>query len=484
MLADLEEKCRRRARRNLFAFAQLVAPSDYQWGWHHNVLYRSLQTFAEKRIPLLIIEMPPGHGKSEGLSRNLPAFIFGQNRDARIIGTSHTLDLAAEMNRDVQRIMDGDAYRGLFPETRLGAQNVRTLSAMPRRNSDIFDITGARGYYKAAGVGVGITGRRFDYGLIDDSVKDRESANSPTFRDGQWRWYNSVFRSRAAKGAVIGIVGTRWHEDDLIGRIKKRAAENSKAPQPVVLTLPALMDDRRHPEDPRQFGEALWPWFKPKEELEQERESDPLDFTALYQQDPRAEGATEWGADLFPDSIWFDDWPDDLTLLVISLDPSKGKDSKHGDYGAFVALARDRAGTLWVEAHLGRWPTTRIVAEGIEFSRRVKEEAGAHLEGFGVESDQFQELLADEFIRQTAAAGFTLPIYKMTTGNVNKEVRIRRLTPEFTRKKTRFRSTPGTRLLVEQLKQFPTGKYDDGPDAMEYARRLAIFIQNGKRAKR
>lgn len=471
-----EEQLRREARRSLWGFALAVAPTEYQFNWHHELLYSYLDQFAEKKIELLLIEMPPGHGKSEGVSRNLPAYIFGRNRDSRVIACSYTQDLASEMNRDVQRVMESDQYRSIFGN-RLGGENVRALAGKPRRNSDIFDIVDGRGFYKAAGVGVGIAGRRFDFGIIDDPIRDRQSANSPTVREAHWRWWTGVFRTRRAKDAVICVTSTRWHEDDLLGRIKRHH------PEAVVLTLPALATDHRHPRDPRRPGEALWPWFRSVEELEKERILEPRDFYALQQQDPRAEGGTEWDGSLFLPSIWFDDYPNDIIFTTIALDPSKGRDAKHGDYSALVSLSRSRDGTLWVEANLARRTTTAIVAEGLEFVEFVERDTGVKIEGFGIESDQFQELLADEFLRQTQQKGFAIPVYKLTTGGVPKEVRIRRLTSELTKKNMRFRSTPGTRLLVRQLQEFPVGDHDDGPDALEYAYRLARHLWGGKRAR-
>jgi predicted phage terminase large subunit-like protein len=471
-----------RARRNAYDFARFVAPENYVWNWHHGLLYRYLDGFAKGTIKRLIVEMPPGHGKSEGCSRNLPAWLFGRWPDCRVIACSYTQDLAAEMNRDVQRVMDSDRYGEVFPGRRLGAENIRSLAGKPRRNSDVFDIPNARGFYKAAGVGVGIGGRRFDRGIIDDPVKDREEARSPTHRERVWRWFTSTFYTRQAKDAGICITSTRWDEDDLVGRIKRKVVAGEMEPW-EVLTLPALATDVRHADDPRQPGEALWPWFRPAAELERIKTLEPRDFFALQQQDPRGEGATEWGPECFPSSIWFDDWPhpDSITLLVIALDPSKGKDAKHGDYSALVVLARARDGTLWVEADLARRPTPRIVADGIELARRVQAETGHTLDGFGVESDQFQELLADEFVRQTKDAGFTLPIFKMTTGGVNKEVRIRRLSSDVTKVNIRYRATPGTRLLVRQMEQFPNADHDDGPDALEYGKRLGVHLWNGRK---
>ena len=105
-LALLEEKAQRRARQNLFGFALYLAQPEYSFSWHHRLLYQYLQDFAEGRRRRIIVCMPPGHNKSETTSRLLPAYLLGRNPDARIIACSYTADLASEMNRDVQRVLD------------------------------------------------------------------------------------------------------------------------------------------------------------------------------------------------------------------------------------------------------------------------------------------------------------------------------------------------------------------------------------------
>ena len=146
-------------------------------------------------------------------------------------------------------------------------------------------------------------------------------------------------------------------------------------------------------------------------------------------------------------------------------------------------MARDRDGLLWVEADLGRRPTSQIVTDGTALAARFERETDGRLDGFECEADQFQELLADQFVKHTRAAGVQLPLYKQTTGGTPKEVRIRRLTPYLSSGLFRWRDTPGTRLLLEQLQSFPVGLHDDGPDALEYAIRLAVHLWNGPRAK-
>lgn len=476
--ASLLRECDRElARRHLYDFALFTAPASYEWGWHHRVLYRWLDDFAHGRRKRIIIEAPPRHGKSEATSRRLPPFLFGKLPESRVVLASHTSGLAEEMSRDVRGILEQDTYREVFPAAGL------TKGKRDRDRADLFDVAGG-GSFKAVGVGSGLSGRGYTHGIIDDYCKDRTDANSPATRESVWRWYTSTFHTRQAKDAGILITATRWDEDDLIGRLKRKIAAGESEPFDV-LTLPALATDRPHPEDPRKPGEALWPWFRTAAEHEQRKRLEPRDFYALDQQDPRSEGGTEWGPECFPASAWFDDWPaDEITFLTAGLDPSKGRDASSGDYSAFVAVARGRDGTLWVEADLARRPTPRIVADGYDFCRRVARECGRPLEGLGVESDQFQELLADLFVAEGKRTGFTLPVYKMLTGGVKKEVRIRRLSTDVVNRHFRFRNTPGTRLLVRQLEQFPNGDHDDGPDALEYARRLAVHLWNGKKGKR
>jgi hypothetical protein len=483
------ELLRRRARHHLPSFALYMdwsQQTNYDWNWHHGILYRAFDDFAHGRIKRLIVEAPPGMGKSEAASRNLPAFVHGIDPNCRIMACSHTDGLASEMNLDVQRIIGSIGYQEVFPGRKIGVpatdENGRPIVGdKARATQKIFDIPGHRGYYVGAGVGTAISGRRFDVGIVDDAFKNREESKSPARREAVWRWFTGDFVKRQAKDARIAIINTRWDVDDLVGRIKKKMDVGEIEPY-TVITLPGLATDVLHAEDPRAFGEALWPYMRSREALEISRDTEPRDFWSLEQQDPRAEGDVEWGPEYFPESIWFDDWPADLVLTVVALDPSKGKDAKTSDYSAFVFGGRDRSGKLWLEADLERRNTMRIVDDGIELFRRFRAETGKMIDGFGCESDQFQEMLADEFSRRSRSDAFDLPpVFKLTTGGTPKPVRIRRLSHEITTRNIRWRRTPRTRLAVQQLGQFPNGDYDDGPDAAEMFLRLAKHLWSGKR---
>lgn len=456
-----------------------MAPPEYRFNWHHDVFYAALDRFARGECKRLIIQAPPGHGKSEGTSRICPAYILGKNPDARIIACSHTSDLAGEMNRDVQGIIDSDRYAMVFPGTRLAGDGRKGRA---RRTEKIFDVIGRRGFYKAAGVGQGITGRRADFGLIDDPIKDRETANSPTMRESIWRWYTGSFLTRQAKGAAICITLTRWHEDDLVGRILAKEPDKWE-----VITLPAIADGVHvHPLDPRKPGEALWPWFKSLAELIEFRELEPRDFYALYQQDPRKEGGAEWPSEWF-DGILFDEWPADVGNFtrVMALDPSRGKADKSGDYSAWIMLGVDATQTpemLWVDADMSNTrhvnaskdsPGHSIVGDGYDLM--LKWMPVAEL----IETNGFQQLVAEDFAQHCAQRQMlSVPIFTRDSTEP-KQQRIRSLGPYFARRRIRIRNTPGGRLLVKQLRDFPNGDHDDGPDALKLAEMMANYILCG-----
>ena len=198
-------------------------------------------------------------------------------------------------------------------------------------------------------------------------------------------------------------------------------------------------------------------------------------FEREKQNSPINPDLCEWPESYFDEAIWFDVWPTNLAVKTMALDPSKGSDSRRGDYSALVTLGVDRQGILYVEADLARRPTPEMVAAGTEWFCRHRPDV------FGVEANQFQDLLAgefeSEFRRQGILAARPMPIENHTS----KQVRIRRLAPYLSSHRLRFRTnSPGTKLLIEQLQEFPLADHDDGPDALEMALRLAAEITNGR----
>lgn len=267
---------------------------SYQTNWHHRIVCDALDRLVSGECARLMIFVPPRHGKSELVSRRLPAYAFGKNPDSQIIATSYSDDLASRMNRDVQRIIDTPEYAALFPETKLNASNVRNnAQGSYLRNSDMFEVVGRRGSYRSAGVGGGITGMGFDIGIIDDPIKNGKEAASKTLRDAHWEWYTTTFYTRREKGARILLNMTRWHEDDLAGRLLRQSREDPQADKWEVISLPAVAEEPLSAHDKRKVGEALWPDKYSLQDLETTKAGlGSQAWAALYQQRPRAmEGA-------------------------------------------------------------------------------------------------------------------------------------------------------------------------------------------------
>jgi predicted phage terminase large subunit-like protein len=214
---------------------------------------------------------------------------------------------------------------------------------------------------------------------------------------------------------------------------------------------------------------VLWPSEEDLFTLMQMRvESGRTAFEREKQGSPVDPDLCEWPETYFEEHIWFERWPDDLQIRAIALDPSKGRDARRGDYSAYVLLGLDGAGVIYVEADLARRPTPQMVAEGVALCARFRPTA------FGVEANQFQELLCGEFAAEFARQGMTHIVPAAIHNHASKLVRIRRLGPYLSQRRLRFLTrSASTRLLVDQLRDFPAGAHDDGPDALEMALRLA-----------
>lgn len=203
----------------------------------------------------------------------------------KIAGCSYSIDLARSFNRDIQRIITAGEYSQVFPGTRLNAKNVVTDSHQSwLRNSEEFEVVGAKGKYKAVGVMGGLSGRTVDFAIIDDPVKDAVEANSPTYRERAWQWYLNVLETRLHNDSKVILIMTRWHEDDLAGRLLSRQPDKWQ-----VIKIPAIKEAGGHPEDPREIGEALWPARHSLEKMLDLRALSERTFSSLYQQNPTIE---------------------------------------------------------------------------------------------------------------------------------------------------------------------------------------------------
>jgi len=325
-----EELQRELARRSFKYFVKKTKP-DYHFNWHHEIMCQKLQDFASGKIKRLMLFAPPRHGKTELVSRRLPPFLFGQNKNCKIISTSYGAELSSTVNRDVQRIIDSQSYIDIFPEVALSSSNVRTAAKGNwMRNNDVFEIVGTSGSYRCAGVGGAITGLGGDYLIIDDPIKNYEEAKSPTIRRKVWEWYTSTLYTRQEKDAGILIIQTRWNESDLSGILLEEMKKGGEfADQWEVISFPALLE-YQNDYDPRNVGDALWPWKYDERFLKVTKATlGSFQFNALYQQNPTPdEGAyvkTSW-------LKYYDQLPAKFDEIIQSWDMSFGSTSESASF--------------------------------------------------------------------------------------------------------------------------------------------------------
>ena len=262
----------------------------------HITYYTILEAFALGMVRRLIVTMPPQHGKSEGCTRLLPAYMLGKNPDARIAIASYSDTFAKKFNREIQRVIDTPEYHTIFPDTTLNRSNAVTVASNHLRNASEFEIVGHKGSLKVVGRGGGLTGNRVDVMILDDLYKDAMEGNSPTIRDAVYEWYTSVVRTRQHNESQELMVFTRWHEEDLIGEILKREpyieikslADLRDIPPRTwaYLNFEAIKENEPTEIDPRQPGEPLWAERHSLEALNERRAFDPHTFEALYQGHP------------------------------------------------------------------------------------------------------------------------------------------------------------------------------------------------------
>lgn len=310
------------AQRSLAAFIE-YRRAGYVPALHHRLLIDKLEAVERGEIERLMVCMPPGSAKSTYTSIEFPAWFLGRNPALSVIAASHTQELAERFGRRVRNIVASNEFRAVF------GGGVSEDSASAGR----WD-TAAGGEYFAAGVGGAITGRRADLAIIDDPVKSREDADSERSREKAWDWYLNDFLTRLKPGARQIVVMTRWHEDDLGGRILERDRDNWTV---VEIPMEAM------PGDPlgRKAGERLWPdWFT--EEMVAQAKRDVRGWNALYQQQPAAEDGDYFRRE------WFGEYgyrPKTLSIYGASdyaVTDGGGDYTEHGIFGV------DPAGSVYV----------------------------------------------------------------------------------------------------------------------------------------
>jgi predicted phage terminase large subunit-like protein len=399
--------------------------------------------------------------------------------DTKDQARAHLENIKAELQENPRLAADYPRAAGKGPVWRAGAIRLKNDVAI-----------------EAFGAGQRIRGRRQGAHrpslIICDDLQNDQHIESALQREHSRRWFHGTLLKAGTTETNVIHLATALHHDALALSLHRTAGWSTRIfraierwPDDMLAwqeweTLYTNIEAADASGQARAYYEAhratmdagavlLWPEREDLYALMRMRvEGGRTAFEREKQGSPINPEACEWPEAYFGPDIWFEDWPARLTLRVIALDPSKGQDARRGDYSAFVLLGVTPEGLLYVEADMARRPTPQIVADGVELCQRFRPDALA------LESNQFQELLGREFVAEFTRLGLVAIQPWSIDNRTNKLVRLRRLGPHLAQRRLRFKSqSPATRLLVEQLQQFPIADHDDGPDALEMAIRIA-----------
>lgn len=449
-----EELLVRKARETFAGFAKFMQPADQQPVLHHLVMCEALNAVVESKCDRVMLSLPPGAAKSTFTSVLLPQYFLGRNPQLSVIQASHTMELAERFGRRVRNSLDSPDFQRVFPGVTVAADN----AAAGRWE------TSHGGEYTAFGVGGSVTGRRADLALIDDPVRSREDADSDRVRDKTWDWYINDFLTRLKPGGRIVVCATRWHEDDLMGRILDREREKWK-----VISIPMLAGE--NDVLGRKEGERLWPeWFT--DAMVEQAQLDPRSWISLYQQTPRPME----GADFKRTWIQRYTSPPKVSNKIILVDPA-GDPSKNtgkrkkSDFTAMWVLALGADENVYVVDGLRDRLNLTQRADALFALHKKHKPMQVRYEQYGLQAD-VEHVKSEMERRQYRFA------IKEVGGSVEKNARIRRLIPyfeggriwlplEMKRENAEGKTYDVVADFIEQeYATFPVGRNDDSFDCL------------------
>lgn len=439
-----------RARKHLVDFEILTNPL-YDPNWHHEIIGKELEhieQFGDRDYKILIVTVPPRHGKSEQCSIDFPAWYLGRNPTKEIITASYSADLAQDFGGKARNKVGSEEYRTIFP-VRLSEDE--TAKAKWR--------TQEGGSYTAVGVGGPITGRGANVLLVDDPVKNREEAASEVYRNKTWDWFISTAFTRLEPNGVAILIMTRWHADDLAGRI---LAHPELAKRTKLIRFPALAE---YDEPHRKKGTSLWRNRYPRKALLEIKSTiGPYEWSALYQGSPILTENQEFQPG------WFRSITEEEVRMMncrrfLTVDTAMSKKTS-ADYTGFVDNRVNKE-NFW---HLRAWQV-KIGPEELVDTLFTLHETNRY-ERIGIEKTTYTEGLKPYLDAEQRKRGRFLPIVELSHSQTAKEVRIRGLIPRYASGSV-FHVEGECAALVDEMANFPVGVHDDVLDALAYQLQIA-----------
>lgn len=434
---------------SLASYVRHTFPGAYDMAPHHERLIDALERVERGECKRLIVCMPPRRGKSELVSVRFPAWFLGRNPDASFMACSHTAALAYDFSRKVRRQFTDPAWP--FG----GVTIARDEGAVQH-----WGISGRRGAFIAAGVGGAITGKGADILSIDDPIKSRDEAMSSRYRDRAWDWYQFDAMTRLAPGGRVIVTMTRWHEDDLVGRVLD--AQKAGGEPWEVLTFKEMAEEGDADPLGRAPGEVLWPARYPESTTRAVRTTQPAVWESLFQQRPGAEGGSlflrEWMTGRYDARVL-----PEFQIAVITVDSAFSTDVA-ADNSAIAVWGATRT-----HFHLIDVVCARLAYPDLLQSIRDVYAKWAHLSPWLYIEDK----ASGQSALQSLKRGTVLPALPFKVGTASKTSRAQDVTPYFAAGRVLLpESAPWLSAWIEEHVRFPGGAHDDRVDTTTMALKI------------
>lgn len=455
-----------RSREHLVDF-MIAADPSFVPAWHLDMIADELEKLereGDTKYKVLLVLCPPRHGKSTLCTVGFPAWFLGRNPTKEVITVSYSAELAQDFGAKTRTIAGDDVYKAIF-----------NISLKEDEQGKAKWKTNKGGSYTSVGIGGSVTGRGANFLIFDDPIKNREEAESETYRQRVWDFFTSTAFTRLEPNGIVVVILTRWHVDDLAGRIL--ANEQLKG-RTKMIHFPSIAT---HDEEKRKTGEALWPErFSVAALNEIKNTIGPYDFDALYQGSPVL---TE-NQELNP--AWYrpisqEELEAKQTANFLTVDTAISKKSS-ADFTGFCDNGVDSENFWNFRAWRARLNPDELVETIFALHERRRYTT------IGIEKTAYLDGLKPYLDAEQRKRGRYLPIVELKHNQTAKEVRIRGLIPRYA--SGSIRHVKGECSVLElEWAQFPNGLHDDVLDAAAYQLQIAdgthantISIYRPKRA--
>lgn len=454
----------KKAAENLQDFIEVMMPhpqypfdvtkSKYDVKRHHKLIINMFERAESGDNQYTALSIPPQHGKSTVTTHHGPAWALGRAPHKHIIVGGYGSDFIQKFGSRVRTIFESRQFKQIFPEFQLKKGS---------KAKDYMETTEG-GSILFVGIGEGTTGNPCDLFIIDDPIKDKKTADSPTMREDLWDWYTSVAETRCHVMSSIFIVHTRWHEDDLIGRLcdeEHPEHDAELAEEWQYINVPAIVDDELLAMAMKmEPGEALWPERFPLHLLEKRRRRSPKVFSALYQGRPTPDDGDFFNRDMIQ-YYTPADLPSRLRIYAAS-DHALTEKEENDKTVMLVAGVDDEGNIYLVDCWHGRKKTDFVVERMIDLMDKYKPLfwwAGKdHISGS-----------IGPFLKKRMEERGVYAMVSEQSEKGDKQQKAQAIQGRMSMGKVYIpRNAPWASHLVRELLRFPQGAHDDFVDAMAH----------------